>query len=346
MRLLILGGTAWLGRSLAAAGVALGHEVVCCARGVSGPVAAGARLVTMDRTEADAYAQVVAGRWDAVVDVSRQPGQVRSAARALRDVCDHCIFVSTVSVYRDHGARARDETAALLASLASDVMSSADDYGQAKVACEAHVLDAFGPSRCAVVRPGLIGGPGDVSDRTGYYALRLARPGNPEREVLAPDAAEQPTQMIDVRDLAEWILVVAAQRIAGIFNAAGDTTALHDHLQVAAAVAGAGSRLVMAAPAWLASREVGAWAGPKSLPLWLPTEDLHGLMDVSHAAASSAGLALRPLEQTLRDTLAWELGRSPGLQRRAGLTPDDEAGLLRQWKDNGPRAAAVGVHAT
>lgn len=175
MRLLILGGTAWLGRHVAATALAAGHQVTCLARGTSGAPPDGATLVRGDRDADDAYAQVRNAAWDAVVDVSRQPGQVRRAAQTLGRTCGTYVFVSTVSVYADHSRPGEDESAALLPALDADVMVDMGAYGSAKVACERHVLEAVGADRALIARPGLIGGPGDTSDRTGYWPWRFAR---------------------------------------------------------------------------------------------------------------------------------------------------------------------------
>ncbi len=139
MRLLILGGTGWLGGELATTAIRDGHQVTCLARGTSGPVPAGATLVKGDRDDPDGLAAVAADRWDAVLDVSRQPGQVRRAVAEL--TTDTYVFVSSGSVYSDHGTPNQDETGPLLAALGSDVMESMATYGEAKVAAEQHVLD-------------------------------------------------------------------------------------------------------------------------------------------------------------------------------------------------------------
>jgi nucleoside-diphosphate-sugar epimerase len=141
-----------------------------------------------------------------VVDVSRQPGQVRSAVRALADRATVYVFVSSANVYADHRTPGAAEDAPLLPPLAGELMESMDTYGQAKVACEQHVQQAFEPDRALIARVGLIGGPGDIFDRTGYWPLRFARPSTPGGAVLVPDAPELATQVIDVRDLAAWLI--------------------------------------------------------------------------------------------------------------------------------------------
>ena len=330
MRLLILGGTAWLGGHIATAALAQGHEVTCLARGDAGPVPDGARFVQADRELHSAYDGVVGDRWDVVVDVSRQPGQVRRAVAALADRSASFVFVSSASVYADHATPGADEQAALLPALAGDVMESMETYGEAKVACEGHVLDALGTERALILRVGLIGGPGDISDRTGYWPRRFARPATDDGTVLVPDAPELSTQVIDVRDLAAWIVESARAGLRGIFNATGETVALPLHLEAARAAAGHSGPLIAASPKWLLARRVEPWMGERSLPLWLPLPEYAGFGARDSSAAGVAGLVTRTLEETLADTLAWEVTQGLTRSRRAGLSDDDERALLAE----------------
>jgi nucleoside-diphosphate-sugar epimerase len=205
MRILVLGGTAWLGRCIASTAVRLGHEVTCLARGSSGDPPEGVSLVRADRAQPGAYEAVAGEAWDVAVDLTRQPGQAQGAVAALAPRAEFFVFVSSGNVYADHSIAGQDEDGALLPALESDVMESMETYGQAKVACERHVLRAFGNERSAIMRVGLIGGPGDIFDRTGYWPLRFARPAGADGAVLVPDAPDLPTQVIDVRDLAAWV---------------------------------------------------------------------------------------------------------------------------------------------
>ncbi|MDM7988938.1 oxidoreductase [Arthrobacter sp. zg-Y877] len=327
MKLLILGGTAWLGHQTAAAAVSAGHEVTCAARGTSGKPPAGAAFLQIDRDADDGLASAADRHWDAVIDVSRQPGQVRRAVRGLRGAADFYVFVSTGNVYASQREWGQDEDAALLAPLTDDVMGSMENYGPAKVACEQAVTEGFGSGSRAIVRSGLIGGPGDTSGRSGYWPLRFARGGR----VLVPDVPRQPTQLIDVRDLAQWLVQVAEERTAGVFNAVGDTVPFAEHLEAAAAVAGPPGVAAVAVPAparWLREQDVNEWSGPRSLALWLEDPDWHGMNARSNARARQAGLQLRPLRQTLADTLAWEEAAGVARPRGAGLTQAEESELL------------------
>jgi len=330
MRILILGGTAWLGSTIATAAMHHGHKVTCLARGESGQVPAGIRFVRGDRSRPDAYAQVSAEDWDVVVDVSRQPGQVADAVRALGERAGSYTFVSSGNVYADAATPGQDERGQLLDPLPGDVMESMDSYGEAKVACEDRVLAGFGADRSLIVRAGLIGGPGDVSDRSGYWPFRFSEPAGGDGSVLVPDTPGLPAQLIDVRDLAEWIVDAGEDGTAGVFNATGETVTLAEHLAVARAVAGHTGPVVGAGAQWLLDHEVEPWSGPRSLPLWLPLPDYAGFNARDSSAARAAGLVTRPLAQTLADTLRWERRRVPTGPRRAGLAAADEAALLAE----------------
>src|SRR5215510_1935497 len=328
MRLLVLGGTAWLGRCIAATAVERGHHVTCLARGESGAIPPGAAFTRVDRDGPGAYREVARAEWDVVIDVSRQPGQVQRAVASLAGGAESFVFVSSGNVYADHGTPGAGESAALLPALAGDVMESMETYGQAKVACERHVLDGFGPGRSLIARVGLIGGPGDTFDRTGYWPLRFRRPAAGDGSVLVPDVPGLPTQVIDVRDLATWLVDAGEHSLSGAFNVVGETIPLPAHLALAREVAGHTGPVVAAGQDWLIAHDVQPWMGERSLPLWLPMPEYAG-----HArdgsAARAAGLTTRPLAETLADTLAWELSRNLDRPRGAGLSDHDERSLLR-----------------
>lgn len=322
MKMLVLGGTAWLGGEVAKHAVDDGWEVTCLARGESGTAPAGARLVTADRTEPGAYDAVRDTDWDAVVDVSRQPGQVRSAVEALGHRARHWSFVSTGNVYADL-AKPITEDSPLREPLEADV-AGMEEYGEGKVACEQAVASL---PRHVIWRAGLISGPGDPSDRFGYWVSRFALAG--DGPVLVPDVPEQPVQVVDVRDVAGWIVWAAADGTTGVFNAAGDQVAFETALDLAAEAAGFTGERVAVDPQWLLEHEVEQWMGPRSLPLWLPDEFL-GLTQKSVARARAAGFVTRPLEETLAATLADERDRGLDRERRAGLTRADELALLAE----------------
>jgi len=328
MDLLVLGGTAWLGREVAAQAVARGHAVTCVARGQAGQFAEGCRSVIADRDRPDAYDAVVDQRWDAVFDVARQPGHVRRAVTALEPVAGRIVYVSSGNVYASQRELGQDEDAPLLLPLASDVMESMQHYGEAKAACEQAMLRGFGADRAMVARVGLIGGPGDEFGRSGYWPWRFAHPSSPEGAVLVPDDPQVPTAVIDVRDLAAWLVRCAEAGAAGIYNAAAHPRPLTDHLAVARTVAGHTGPVMAVPPRWLTEHGVQMWMGPKSLPLWIDDPDWYGLNARSTDRARAAGLTTRPLEDTLADTLAWEETRPHQGPHGAGLTDDEEHQLL------------------
>ncbi|MBK0422534.1 NAD-dependent epimerase/dehydratase family protein [Leucobacter sp. CSA2] len=326
MNILVLGGTAFLGRAIALAALVRGHEVTCLARGTD-EAPGGVDFVRADRDESDGLRLVRDRRWDAVIDVSRQPGQVRRAVRELRT--RHWVFVSSGNAYADFSRIEQDEDAATLAPLASDVMADMSQYGPAKVACEQAVRSVDGPA--TIVRSGLIAGPGDATGRSGYWPWRFAHPTGPD--VIAPDDPTFPCAMIDVRDLADWIVAAAEQRIDGVFNATGPTTTLERVLEAAAEVAGSDVPVRPVPAARLAELGVGGWMGPATLPLWIDDADWRGFATMNTERARAAGLVTRPLTHTLRDALAYEETRtSPRLtglddeeERRVRLALDREA---------------------
>lgn len=324
---LILGGTSWLGGALARGALDRGHQVTCLARGESGGVPERAEWVHADRREPGAYDAVAERRWDAVLDVGRQPEQVRSAVAALATQAEHWSYVSTSSVYADDSTPDQDESAALLAPWAGTGEAAAEDYGSAKVACEVACREAVPAEHLLVARAGLIVGYGDLSDRFGYWPARLARATERSRVLVPPrDAA---TQVLDVADLTAWLVDAAEEAIAGTFNATGDTVSLADILAECERAVGGNVACVEVDQAWLLEQEVEPWGGPESLPLWLPQPDYAGHATRSNLAAKRSGLRLRALCETVRDALAWERELGLHRSRRAGLSAEREADLLR-----------------
>ena len=209
MRLLVLGGTSWLGGAVAAAGVAAGHEVTCLARGASGSVPAGATLVPANRGSLSAYDEL--GHFDAAIEVSWQPSFVAGALQHVR--ADHWVYVSSVSVYSDRASVAHGTVGKLLPEWSGTGTATREVYGEAKVACEKAYERALPASSYAVARAGLIGGYGDLTDRLGYWPGRVALAEGARRRVLVPAPTSTSVQVIDVLDLAAWLLHCAtAQR--------------------------------------------------------------------------------------------------------------------------------------
>ena len=329
MRILVLGGTAFLSAEITRQAVAAGHDVMCLARGTRSAPPEGATWLQTDRSQGPAaYAGAVhAGEWDAVVEVARDPGQAREALEALAGQARHWTFVSSCSVYADPSVPGTAEDGAVLPPLPVGTPASMENYGAAKSAIE-HLTMELAGGKAHLCRPGLIGGPGDESDRYGYWPARFARDPGP---VLAPDIPADATQVIDVRDLAAWLLVAAEQGLTGALNAVGEPVPFAAYLAESRRLAGETGEVVAAPSDWLAARGVNFWAGPDSLPLWLPP-GYEGFATRSNAAARAAGMSLRPWTETLRDTLADEHRRGLHRERRAGLSPDTERRLLQEFQ--------------
>ncbi len=320
---LILGGTGWLSGAVARRWVDGGASVTCLARG-SRPVPTGAELVVADRADPDAYAEVARRDWDEVVDVSSYPDQVAAAMKALAARAAHTTYVSSVSVYAGNDEVGADESAALSEPAAPHTPADEYDYSRAKAAAEASVRAEFG-DRVAIVRPGLIVGAGDPTDRFGYWVGRFALAGS--GPVLAPPRADARAQVIDVEDLADFIVDRGRDGWFGTANAVGESVPLSELLALAREVAGHTGPLVEADGAWLTEHDVAPWMGPRSLPLWLPP-GMPGFMTRSNAAYRAVGGGLRSLRDTLERTLADERMRGLDRHRGAGLTRADELALL------------------
>ncbi|MFD6812107.1 oxidoreductase, partial [Streptomyces anthocyanicus] len=191
--------------------------------------------------------------------------------------------------------------------------------------CELASAAAVG-DRLLVARAGLIGGPGDVSGRTGYWAARAAR--DPEAPLLVPDEPGLPTRVVDVRDLVDWILDAAEKGLTGAYDAVGPNVPLGEWIELSRAAAGHRGPVVRAGSAWLLEQGVAEFMGPESLPLWIVAEDWSGFQARSGAAAAAAGLRQRPRAELIADTLAWEREQGLDRERRAGLSAGREAELL------------------
>lgn len=314
MDLLVLGGTAFLGRALTRAALDRGIAVTCLARG-SAPVEPGATLVRADRDDEDGLAPVADRRWDAVIDLTRQPGQARRAVRDLQ--ADHLVLVSSGNVYAHFDRPEQPEDSPLLDPLDGDVMGDMSTYGPAKVACEQAVTD--GTASHTIIRSGLIGGAGDWSGRSGYYPWRFAHPTG--GDVIMPPG-DTPIALIDVEDLAAWIVHCAANRVQGIFNATGPTRTLAEVGRLAREVAGAEASPRHVTAEELSRTGVNAWMGDRSLPLWIDDPSWRWFSTLDTTAARAAGLVTRPMEQTLAAALAFEEERTG--PRATGLTDAEE----------------------
>lgn len=313
MRLLVLGGTRFLSREVATQAVARGWDVTCACRGESGTVPDGAEHLPWDRAD-EAPDALSRGTWDAVVDVTRLPSHARRAVAATAGA--HWVFVSTVSVYADNTSPAMEP---LVEPITDDVDLSVDPeaYGGMKVACEQIVQEQA--ASWLVARPGLIVGPGDPTGRFAHWPQRLARGG----EVLAPGRPEDVVQVIDVRDLATWLVDVAEARTTGVYDAVGTPMPLSELLgRTAAGVGNPDPDLTWVDSEFLEAQGVVPWAGEGSVPMWLPRPEYDGMLAHDPAPALAAGLRLRPVEET-----------APGCLDSSvhAISPEREAEVLAAW---------------
>lgn len=318
MRLLVIGGTRFVGRHLVEAALAAGHNVTLVHRSAT-DLFPSARHVLADRNgDLSALAD---GEWDATVDMCAYlPAQVRSLAAALGGRGGHHVLVSSVSAYGDLQGPGADEDGPLLPAAGGDVDAITEaTYGPLKVACERAAAEVHG-DRLAVVRPTYIVGPNDPTGRYPWWVRRMARGG----QVLAPGPQDAPMQVVDVRDLADFQLGLATGEVAGVFNAARPTMPWSELLEATAAVAPEGTGLAWVDGGWLTEQGVtGA-----ELPLW-SEGGVDWQLAVSPARAEAAGLRHRPLSETVQDTAAW--ATDDCLVDGVGLPADREEALLARW---------------
>ena len=312
MRLLVLGGTQFLGRAVADAALAAGHELTLFNRGeTNAALFPEAGQLRGDRDgRLDALAD---GEWDAVVDPSGYvPRIVRQSAELLSSRVGRYCFVSSVSVYADFsGSLSEDSPVGTLVDETVEEMGDEhENYGPLKALCESVVQEVYG-SRALVVRPGLIVGPHDPTGRFTYWPHRLARGG----ELLAPGSPEKRAQFVDVRDLAAWIVRLLEEGRDGVFNATSAGVTWGDLL--------AGAQATWVSDEFLVEHGVGEWL---ELPLWIADPAWAGMHQTDVSRAVAAGLRFRPVADTLRDTRA--LAKPV---EGVGLTPEREAELLAAW---------------
>ncbi len=326
MRILIFGGTGFLGRHLVQAALEHDHTVTLFNRGLTHPeLFPQVEQIHSDRAH---DLQLLHGRtWDAVLDSNGQmPPQVQASARLLAEHTEHYTFISSTSVYADFTVAPIDES-----SPVSKLEDSAMDdeqpqtYGARKALCEYYAEQAL-PNRVLIIRPGLIVGPYDPTDRFTYWPHRIAQGG----QVLAPGNPEQPVQFIDVRDLTEWIITMIGACQVGVFNAKGPASFLtiRQFLERCREVSGSDAQFEWVDEQFLLAQGVAPYL---QLPLWVPGE-MVGFSRVDCHKAFSAGLHCRPLDETIRDTLNWDATRPESYTLRAGLTPECEQQLLREWR--------------
>ena len=331
MKILIIGGTRFLGRHLVEAALARGHEVTLFNRGKTNPDLFPPLETILGDREKDM--KKLEGRiWDTVIDVAGYlPRIVRLSAEVLEPSVGRYVFISTISVYADFktAGMGMDESYPV-GKLEDETVEeiTGETYGPLKARCENIVQEIY-RERALIIRPGLIVGPHDPTDRFTYWPVRVARGG----DVLAPQGPEAVTQIIDVRDLAEFTLKLIEENASGVYNATGPDYELTmgKLLEVSRQISGSNANFNWASVDFLNQNKVEAWS---DMPAWAP-EDAEGAgfahVDVSKAI--DAGLRFRPLEETIRDTLEWARTRPPDHVWKAGLTAEREAEVLTALKE-------------
>jgi 2'-hydroxyisoflavone reductase len=343
MKLLVIGGTEFLGRAVVEAALARGDEVTLFNRGRShAELFPEVAKLRGDRSDPADLAALKNGRWDAVIDTCGYvSAHVRATAEALADRVEHYTFISSISAYADNSRPGQDESAPL-ATLGEAAEDGADmaTYGARKALCEQAAEDVL-PGRVLNLRAGLLIGPHDYIDRFPYWLGRIARGG----EVLAPGDPDQPVQLIDVRDMAEWNLRMAERRAAGIFNTTGPDYRLTmgAMLEACRQASGSDATFTWVAGQFLLDHGVAPWT---ELPIWLPdSPEMAGFMAYDCSKAQAAGLTCRPILETARDTLAWlrtrpdpaAAGRMARAMPQPGISAERERQLLDEWHAAGGR---------
>jgi len=326
MNILIIGGTRFVGRHLVNSALARGHNITLFNRGKSNPnLFPNIETILGDR-EHDVE-KLSTRTWDAVIDTCGYvPRIVRVSATGLERSVGRYVFISSVSVYPDTilGKIGIDE---------SDPVGKLDDesveeitnetYGPLKAICEKTVFDMYG-ERGLVVRPGLVVGPNDISDRFTYWPVRVAKGG----DVLAPEKPEVPLQIIDVRDLADFIVKLIEDKASGVYNATGPNYELTigAMLEACKQVSGSDANFKWASAEFLKQNNVQEWS---DMPVWVPNnEESQGFSRMNVSKAIKSGLKFRPLAETIKDTLDWANTRPADHEWRAGLKADREQELL------------------
>ena len=329
MKILIIGGTRFLGRHLVDSALARGHEVTLFNRGKSNPdLFLNIETILGDR-EHDL--EKLSGReWDAVIDTCGYfPRIVRLSAQSLERSVGRYVFISSISVYASFSKIGIDENDPV-GKIEDETFEeiTGESYGPLKALCEKAVQEIY-QDRALIIRPGLIIGPNDPTDRFTYWPVRIARGG----DVLAPQEPDVPIQIVDVRDLAEFIIKLIEENASGVYNATGPDyeLAFGKLLEVSKQVSNSDAQFKWASVDFLNQNNVQAWS---DMPVWVPdTEEDAGFSRVDISKAINAGLTFRPLEETVRDTLDWANTRPPDHQWRAGLLEEREAQILEALKE-------------
>ena len=332
MKLLILGGTNFVGLHMIRSAIARGHEVTLFNRGSKNPFPNLETIIgNRDPQIGDGLGAleraVNAGQtWDAVIDVNGYvPRIVRASGELLESVVKRYVFISSISVYANLREPGATENASLieLEDATREVVAGLA-YGGLKVLCERAIEELFS-SRALIVRPGLVVGPHDPTDRFTYWPDRVAKGG----EIIAPDVPDAPVQFIDARDLADFTLHATQTNTSGIFHATSPVITLQTILEACKTVTGSNANIHYLEGKFLLEQNINPWMGPESLPLWLGNDpEEAGFSQLNVQKALEAGLKIRPLGETVRDTLEWANTRGSDHDWKSGLTAARETELL------------------
>jgi 2'-hydroxyisoflavone reductase len=329
MRILILGGTGFIGPHQVRYARERGHTLTLFNRGRTNPeLFPDIEQLRGDRD--DDLASLEGREWDVVIDNSASiPRWVRQSAQLLKDAADRYLFVSSISAFADFSQPGMDETAPV-ATIDDPTIEevTGETYGALKALCEEEARAAFG-DRALIVRPGLIIGPGDPTDRFTYWPVRVHRGG----EVLAPGTPADPVQVIDARDLTGWMIRMLEGGESGTYNATGNPTGIGDVLDEVRTGVGSDATFTFVPTPFLEEQEVRPWV---DMPIWVPpAEDMVGFGSVSIAAALEKGLEFRPLDEIASDTLEWfqTLPEERQSSLRFGIDAEREVEVLTAWKE-------------
>ncbi|HNF95519.1 MAG TPA: NAD-dependent epimerase/dehydratase family protein [Anaerolineales bacterium] len=322
MKILIIGGTRFIGMHLVTSARARGHEVTLFNRGKSNPGLF--RRIQNIRGDREKDLDQLSGQWDAVIDTCGYlPRVVRLSAEALKEKVSRYVFISSVSVYANFskvGIKESDAVGTLADESVEEI--TGETYGPLKALCEKAVQDVYG-ARSLIIRPGLIVGPHDPTDRFTYWPLRIAKGG----DVLTPDRPDAMAQFIDARDLADFIIRLIDQNVSGTFNAVGYPVTLNTIFETCKRISKSNANFKWAPIDFLEKNNVAPWS---DMPIWVPEvgEDA-GVSQVDVSKAVAAGLTFSPLTDTVKAIYDWEFERPAEYEMKAGLKPEREAELLK-----------------
>lgn len=325
MKILILGGTVFLGRHLVKSALRRDHTVTLFNRGQHNPQlfpeiekVKGDRTVSLDPLKGR--------KFDAVIDTCGYfPRAVKMSAQFLKNSVDHYTFISSISAYKDFSIKGMDEnaeTGKIEDESAEEV--TGESYGPLKVLCENAVAEIY-KDKALNIRPGLIVGENDPSDRFTYWVHRINGGG----KVFAPDGKNSNVQFIDVKDLADWTIIMAEEKKSGVYNATGPDYELkfENFIKACQKASGKKSEIIWASEKFIADENVSGWT---DLPMWIPKEE-EGVNNVNINKAVKDGLKFRPLKETIIDTLKFDKSRKDHVLR-AGLKPEKESELIKKWE--------------